>query len=167
MIAWISRVSNSIRSRAGPTRAVRKRPPVRSSENSRSIRIRPLLPSLRQSSGSRAASRSAAPRDCWITGWDQPACLPGKDQFLGSFHGRGDDGPAGGHGLENDVRHPLPERSQHQQVGRPEQAGNIIASSQPVNPAVENGPSRKLFQQPVPTRAVSGQGQVPVRDPGK
>ena len=50
----------------------------------------------------------------------------------------------------------------HQYVGRLEQAGNIVATAQPVDIVSQSGSLGELLEQPIAVRAVASQCQVPV-----
>ena len=94
---------------------------------------------------------------------------PGRGAGRASRSGRGRRGlrsprrpcrrrPGGGHGLEDDVGHALPERGKHQHVGRLEQARHVVAGAQPADPPAQGGPPGELPESqsrsgPSPARA--------------
>src|SRR5689334_1782729 len=79
----------------------------------------PLLATAAEPVGVLGGFEQRPAQGAGIAGWDEPAGAAGYDEVLGPFDGGGDDRAAGGHRLEDYVRHPLPERREDQDVGGP------------------------------------------------
>ena len=60
-------------------------------------------------------------------------------EIRNSFDAAGDHRNSRCHRFENDVRKTLPQRRQHEQIGRPEKRGDIVP------PAREMNPRRQVF----------------------
>jgi hypothetical protein len=74
-----------------------------------------------------------------VAGGDEPACLTVDNQLVGALDAGGDDRKAGGHRLEHGVRHSFPEGGEDEQVGRLEEAGNVVATADRLDASVRMG----------------------------